>query len=465
MHALRKGGSAVVIELTAFLNAVSRATDYVEDRVLNLPRYHVKRVAVLTHRLAESAGLDGETVYALTQAAVLHDCALSEYLSDELSGDNCAPLELNMAAHCWTGERMLRKLPFYHLVEGAVLCHHDRADGQGAMRRTAEETPLGAQLIHIADRADVTFQLDGMDREKYRELMDWVAAQSGTMFSPECVRLFTENVDLALLESITGERCVDTLAALLPPKPTEVPVWLLREMCTIFADLTDLKSHFTWKHSQGVAEKAERLGFYYGYPKETCDKLYIAGVLHDIGKLLIRNDILEKPARLTDAEYKEITNHALGTWELLHRIGGMEEITRWAALHHEKLDGSGYPFGLRAEQLGKNERMLACIDVYQALVEERPYKRGMRHENAMHILRKMGRARQLDADIIEDIDTCYLLHSSSVDVHGRKPHMPEPDYPGAAWRCPVCGYVYLGTSPRDTICPQCKQPGSIFEQI
>lgn len=454
----------MVIELTAFLAAVSRATDYVEDRVLNLPRYHVKRVAVLTHRLAERAGLDGETVYALTQAAVLHDCALSEYLSDELSTHSSAPLELNMAAHCWKGERMLQKLPFYPLVEGAVLCHHDRADGLGAMRRRTEETPLGAQLIHIADRADVTFLLDSMDREKFARLMDWVRAESGTMFSPDCVRLFTESVDYDLLCSITGERCADTLAALLPPKPTEIPVAQLREMCTVFADLTDLKSHFTWKHSQSVAEKAERLGRYYGYPEETCDKLYIAGILHDIGKLLIRNDILEKPERLTDAEYREVTNHALGTWELLHRIGGMEEITRWAALHHEKLDGSGYPFGLRAGQLGKNERLMACIDVYQALVEERPYKSGMRHDDAMRILRKMGRAGQLDAEIIEDIDNCYQLHAASADVRGRKSAVPA-DYPGAAWRCPVCGYVYLGDTPQDTICPQCKQPGSIFEKI
>ena len=138
----------MVIELTEFLNAVSRATDYVEDRILNVPRYHVKRVAVLTHRLAERAGFDGETVYALTQAAVLHDCALSEYLSDELGAGSSAPQELNMSAHCWTGERILSRLPFYPLVEGAVLYHHDRADGLGAMRKKAADTPLCAQLIH-----------------------------------------------------------------------------------------------------------------------------------------------------------------------------------------------------------------------------------------------------------------------------------------------------------------------------
>ena len=403
----------MVIELTEFLNAVSRATDYVEDRILNVPRYHVKRVAVLTHRLAERAGFDAETVYAITQAAVLHDCALSEYLSDELNADSSGPQELNMSAHCWTGERILSRLPFYPLVEGAVLYHHDRADGLGAMRKKAADTPLCAQLIHIADKADTDFLLDTMDREKFERLMDWVRAESGAAFSPECVELFTASVDYELLCSITGDGCVEALAALLPPKPTEIPIELLRDMSAIFADLTDYKSHFTWKHSQGVADKAERLGQYYGYPKETCDKLYIAGALHDIGKLLISNDILEKPARLTDAEYREITNHALGTWELLHRIGGMEDITRWAALHHEKLDGHGYPFGLAAKALTLEERLMTCVDIYQALTEERPYKKGFTHQKTIEIMQEMVVNGEIDGEIVEEVNAVFRFYHIS----------------------------------------------------
>ena len=454
----------MIIELTEFLSAVSRATDYVEAEVLGVPKHHVRRVAVLTNRLAERAGLDAETVYALTQAAMLHDCALPEYLGEESELGGKAPEELNMAAHCITGEKILQKLPFYHLVEGAVLHHHDRADGQGAMRSRAEDTPLGAQLIHIADRADFTFKLDSMDRGKYAALMNWVQAGSGGMFAPDCARLFVESVDYDLLCSVTGERCIETLRALLPPKPIDISLRLLREMSDIFANLTDYKSHFTWKHSQGVAEKAERLGRYYGYSAEVCDKLYIAGALHDIGKLLIRSDILEKPDKLSDAEYREITNHALGTWELLYRIRGMEDITRWASFHHEKLDGSGYPFGLKGEQLGKNERLMACIDVYQALVEERPYKPGLSHMDAMRILRRMGRSGQLDPVIIDDIDACSRLHGSGADVSGRGA-LSELSGIGPAWRCPVCGYIFEGARPDRLGCPQCRQPGSSFERI
>lgn len=452
------------IDLTEFLHAVSAASDYVENEVLDVPKYHVKRVAVLTNKMAIYLGMDGETVFALTQAAVLHDCALSEYLNDELKDSGYNTNELDMTAHCIAGEKMLLKLPFYHKVEGAILYHHDRADGKGALGKSAGETPIHAQLIHIADKADVIFGLYTMDPEKYSALMVWINEQKGIMFSEECCRAFTAVVDYDLLCSISGDKCIDTLEALLPDVCINIPIDLLREMSTIFADITDYKSHFTCRHSLGIAEKAEHMGQYYGYSKEMCNKLYIAGALHDIGKLLISNDILEKPDKLTPDEYKEITNHAIGTWELLHNIKGMEDITRWASLHHEKLDGSGYPFGYTAKDLGKHERLLACLDIYQALVEERPYRHGMPHREAMAILRKMGDAGQLDTQIITDIDDCYAhQHTDTADQSGAAAE--SRIYVKEAWRCPVCGYVYEGELPKDLICPQCKQPGSIFEKI
>jgi HD-GYP domain-containing protein (c-di-GMP phosphodiesterase class II) len=85
----------------------------------------------------------------------------------------------------------------------------------------------------------------------------------------------------------------------------------------------------------------------------------------------------------------------------------MESISRWAYLHHEKLDGSGYPFGLKAENLGREERLLACLDIYQALREERPYKPGMTHTDAMAVLSGMAAGGQLDAGIVGDIHQCF----------------------------------------------------------
>ena len=450
------------IQLTKFIFALSSALDYVEIDIVKAARNHGKRVGVLSHLMAEAAGFDEEYVYALTQAAVLHDCALSEYLNDELSGENQTLDEKNMAAHCITGEEMLLKLPVYaRRIPGAVLYHHDRADGKGALGKSAAETPIASQIIHTADAVDVAFELDVMTPEKYSAILEWVNTNRGTVFSDEMAELFLKAVNYPVLESITGEKVRQVIKSMLPEFDDEVSTSVLKEMSSFFARITDYKSHFTWRHSLGVAEKAEAMGRFWGYDDERCDKLYIAGGLHDIGKLFISNDILEKPAKLTSEEYKEIQNHAQGTWNMLHTIGGLEEISRWAALHHEKLDGSGYPFGYLADSLSRIERMMACIDIYQALVEERPYKQGLPHHEAMEILRKMGDAGQLDNAVLDDIDACFAPAAQKE----KAVELELPELKNGAWRCPVCGYIYEGDLPEDFICPQCEQPGSIFERV
>ena len=129
--------------------------------------------------------------------------------------------------------------------------------------------------------------------------------------------------------------------------------------------------------------------------------------MHDIGKITIKNDILEKPDKLTEKEYDSMKDHAWYTYKMLHQVAGFEEITRWAALHHERLDGSGYPFGYTAKDLGVQERMMACVDIFQALIEERPYKKGMAKEQAFAIMRDMAAKNWIDGEITEKLIDCY----------------------------------------------------------
>ena len=151
---------------------------------------------------------------------------------------------------------------------------------------------------------------------------------------------------------------------------------------------------------------------------------------------------------------------------MLSDIEGLEDITRWAALHHEKLDGSGYPFGMKADQLGKMERLLACLDIYQALCEERPYKKGFSHKAAIDILKEMGANNQLDMEIIQDIDECMGSLEPKNKANSQT-HSDDDDtvtFTGGkeSWSCPVCGYQYEGNLPEDFICPRCEQPGTVF---
>ncbi|MEG1774212.1 MAG: HD domain-containing protein, partial [Oscillospiraceae bacterium] len=181
----------------------------------------------------------------------------------------------------------------------------------------------------------------------------------------------------------------------------------LFHIAAMFASIIDYKSEATRTHSLGIAQKALTMARYYGYDEETAQQLYFAGAVHDVGKLVVSKDVLEKPDKLNAAEYRHMQTHAWHTYAILSRVQGFEEITNWASLHHEKLNGTGYPFGKTAKDLGQKERMMACLDIYQALTEARSYKAKMSHPAAMLILRSMVQSGQLDDQIVEDIDKLF----------------------------------------------------------
>ena len=175
--------------------------------------------------------------------------------------------------------------------------------------------------------------------------------------------------------------------------------------------IIDYKSAFTQRHSRQIANKAWLMARYYKCDQLECSKLFLAAALHDLGKLYIPSSILEKPGKLDEAEYAVIKSHVTYTCDLLAHIEGFEDVHRWAGFHHEKLDGSGYPFGKRGAELDFNARLLACIDIYQALSEERPYHARRNHEDTMCILYDMAHKGHIDKDIAADIDTALAAYS------------------------------------------------------
>ena len=144
---------------------------------------------------------------------------------------------------------------------------------------------------------------------------------------------------------------------------------------------------------------------YYNYNKEDKAKLYLAAALHDLGKLETPTAILEKPGKLTDEEYLIIKEHVYKTWELLENIEGFEDICRWASCHHEKLNGNGYPCGKKADELDFNSRLMACIDIYQAVSEKRPYHPLRTHNDTMQILYKMADDGGIDKNIVNNLSS------------------------------------------------------------
>ncbi len=395
--------------LNDILYALSFALDAVEQELSGITTNHGKRTAWISAKLGFLIKLSDNEITDLASCAILHDNALSEYIQTEYlacHSQNCN-IEKDLTLHCIVGEKNLSLLPLHTDVKNVVLYHHENADGSGPFGKTSSETPLKAQIIHLADSLDSHFNLDTIDSSKYREMTNFLNANKGSSFDPKLVDIFTTNISLESLENLSNSKIDKEIRTTIPRKDDQLSDIEIRNLATLFARIIDCKSHFTCKHSLGVADKVETMARWYKYSNEKINRLYFAGALHDIGKLVINNDILEKPQQLTDEEFKQIRNHAFYTYAILRNISGMNDITAWASHHHEKLNGTGYPFGMVAEQLSTEERLMCCVDIYQALTEDRPYKKGLSHNEVIKIMRDMADKGEIDRNIVEDMNTVF----------------------------------------------------------
>jgi HD-GYP domain-containing protein (c-di-GMP phosphodiesterase class II) len=155
------------------------------------------------------------------------------------------------------------------------------------------------------------------------------------------------------------------------------------------------------------------MGGYYNYTREEKTKLYLAAALHDIGKIATPSPVLEKPDKLDKEEYKIIMEHVRHTYDWLGEVEGLGEIRLWASEHHEKLDGTGYPLKKNNTELDFNSRLLACIDIYQAVCEERPYHPARSHGETIPILYDMAEKGFIDPKIVKDLDEVMAGYSLS----------------------------------------------------
>lgn len=388
----------------------SYGLDSIEAQVEAINHGHAKRVAVLCYFLGKHAHMSDEQLTELIAMACLHDNALTQYLREEQNEktgqENIAKM---MKGHCMIGEENISRLPFSKAVKNAILYHHEEANGKGPFGKTSKNTPVMAQFIHMADVLDIKFKLGIIDSEKYKAICEYVRQNTGIRFSEYCTELFLEKVELEELKTLQKASLNEYLNNLSEKKEREFSEVEVREICNFWIKIIDYKSSFTKSHSREIAKKAEHLGRYYGFDDEKCLALYVAGTVHDLGKLTTDSNILEKPDKLSAEEFKHIQNHAYQSWIMLKDVRGLEEITLWAVNHHEKLNGEGYPFGKKGEELSFEERMMACIDIYQALTEERPYKKGFSHDKTIEIMRDMAAQNMLDGNIVEDIYQCWSV--------------------------------------------------------
>ncbi len=363
---------------------------------------HGKRVGIMASECAQTMGLSGEETRFLFDLGLLHDIGVSStrthhHLISEFDWEGSQ-------VHAEAGHALLKDFPPLARMATPILHHHTRWERLPAVD-ASEEQKREANLIFLADRVDA-FASPHYGKSDFfdhvEEIRKKIEIHSGVYFSPELVKTFLKASEAEAFWLLLEPRAIqnylrDKLAEGSPYQPQFAE---LRMLGVIFSHIVDAKSPFTVDHSMGVARLARHLGKLAGVSEENCDKLEIAGLLHDLGKLRIPDEILDKPGGLDRHERLIINTHSFETYQILHGIGGFEEIALWAAYHHEEPNGKGYPFHVKEQDLSIEARILRVADIVQALVQNRPYRKGLPMQEVLEYIEKLTAEGRLDADIV-----------------------------------------------------------------
>ena len=368
--------------------------------------YHAQRVAYMASLVSKKMGYESSFVEDLTNAALLHDCGISSTLEHKHLIDEF--LWTGAEAHCHRGyEYLAHCKPLAKFADYIKLHHTPWHELKNLDLSEAEKT--ANNLIFLCDRLDAlyafareTSSLDSVVLNR-QELLDKIHERKGYLFKSDlCDALLdlaeTDAFWFGLRDEYLGSVVAnfnpnDGKSEFLEPKR-------VRSIGTFLARIIDAKSHYTNDHSIRVSALAGEVARRMNLSEETQVNLEIAGLLHDVGKLRIPDDILEKRGKLSDVERITINQHALDTKYVLELLFPNSLIAKWASSHHEKLNGTGYPFGLTENDLDVESRIMVCCDIFQAVTQNRPYRPPMSLENAIGILDDMAEKGEVDRDIV-----------------------------------------------------------------
>ena len=211
--------------------------------------------------------------------------------------------------------------------------------------------------------------------------------------------------ELSYLEFGTHEATLmSSSAAILATHARNVHLFREREQLLVgvvraLVSAVEAKDEYTRGHSERVALYGKCIAQEMGLDDKYCEKLYLTGLLHDIGKIGVSDAILGKAGPLTDEEFEEIKKHPDKGWQIIHGLTSLNYVLDGILHHHEQFDGRGYPDRLVGLDIPLDGRLLAVADAYDAMTSDRPYRKGMAQEKAESILRS-GSGKQWDAGIV-----------------------------------------------------------------
>jgi HD-GYP domain-containing protein (c-di-GMP phosphodiesterase class II) len=420
------------IRVSELLSALSYALDLTEGR----PMGHSVRACILGMRIAQEWGLPDEELGDLYYTLLLKDAGCSSNSSrlyhilnaDDLKAkgdlkvvdwtkvgfeslhyaithvatstpypqriwkmiqvaatqqrDSCELVKIR----CERGSMIARNLGFSEKVAAGIHSLDEHWNGNGypnGLRKS--EIPISANIANLSQTIEVFFAARGR-----KDAIDAIRRRSGRWFHPDLVKAAISLArDGRLWEGLDKEN-VNEEAMALEPEDRRLTAndATVDAICKAFAEIIDAKTPFTYQHSTGVADAAQQIGQAFGMTEPELRKLSRAALLHDIGKLGVSNEILEKPGKLTGDEFAVVRQHPYHTYEILRRVPAFADFSADAAAHHERLDGKGYWQGLKQEHLSLTARILAVADVFDALRAKRPYRDALPLEKVFSIMRQ-----------------------------------------------------------------------------
>lgn len=388
------------------LNPLVFAIAYTVDLVGVDDLFHGRRVGMLAAELGRELGLDEQTINFVYNAGLLHDCGVSSTRHHQRL---LVDLEWSGAEeHCIRGYELLKDFAPLADLAPVIRYHHSRWENLAPLG-VDERTALLANLVYLADRIDVLcapYHATNSVLNHSRDIVALIESYNGKLFAPQLIETFRslgarEAFWLMLMPQYVEEYQADMARNV---SHREIGWDEMRQGAAIFARIIDAKSPFTTEHSFGVARLCRYLGQQFNLPEERCDMVYVAGLLHDIGKLQVPDEILENPGQLDDDQYGIMKVHSYATYRVLKKIKGLEEIALWAASHHETLDGLGYPFHFHGGELPIEARIINVADIFQALAQNRPYRGPMEPAKILSFLRDRVSKGKADLRVVDMVE-------------------------------------------------------------
>lgn len=381
------------VNLGNFLLSLSEITDLANPLIAQ----HQQRTAFIALEIVKCSDVSSELRENIFTASLLHDVGAIS-IEEKLAIHSFESVDYDL--HCMRGELLLEQTPWLNKISKIVRNHHrNYLDWDETI-----DNPLvfASQVVLLSDYIERLIDRNVYILHQNKRIIETVLTLKSTVVHEKIIDLFIEaSKREEFWLDVVSTRLYPLLLHNGPYKYVEIDLTGIALIAEVYRGIIDFKSPFTATHTAGVSSCAEILSRLFGLTEMEINLMKIAGNLHDIGKLIIPNSILEKPDKLTTEEFAVIRCHTYYTYYVINTIGGLQQIAEWAAYHHEKLDGNGYPFHCKAENIDTGARIMTVADIFTAISENRPYRERMSKDSIIKVLTNQSAKKQLDSRIVD----------------------------------------------------------------